>query len=91
MNSTQKISNSVQIIVSCKPCVKNVYVVSWWEKGIKYWIDCESEQDQRLFRNLVQMIPKNATASDVLILQSEPQYFVWKRVNSFWGKSNYLD
>lgn len=37
------------------------------------------------------MIPKNATASDVLILQSEPQYFVWKRVSSFWGKSNYLD
>ena len=37
------------------------------------------------------MTPKNTTASDVLILQSEPQYFVWKRVNSFWGKRNYLE
>ena len=53
--------------------------------------DCESKQDQRLFTNLVQMSPKNATSSDVLILQLKPQYFVWRRVNSFWGKSNYLD
>lgn len=49
--------------------------------------DCESKQDQRLFTNLVQMSPKNATSSDVLILQLKPQYFVWRRVNSFEAKA----